>query len=67
MEIPEFPRQSPRRLSDHLQMMNDPDLEHLIRPEGVLTGAGPLLDFRNGLDDIAQTVLVASHSGTASL
>jgi hypothetical protein len=56
VEVPEFPRQSPRRLSDDLQMMNYPNLEHLIVPEGILTGAGPLLDLRNGIEDIGQAV-----------
>jgi hypothetical protein len=40
-------------LSDHLQMVDHPDLEHLVGLKGIDAAGDPFFDFRGGFEDIA--------------
>jgi len=53
-------------LSDHLKVVDRPDLEHLVDLKGIHTIRDPLSDFCDCTQDIAQAIRVASHRAIAS-
>src|SRR5260370_6637196 len=53
-------------LSDHLQVVDHPDLEHLVGLKGIDATCDPFSDFRGGLEDIADAIRVAPHRAIAS-
>jgi hypothetical protein len=53
-------------LSDHLQVVDHPDLEHLVAQKGIDVIRDPFSDFRGGFEDIADAIRVAPHRAIAS-
>ena len=54
-------------LSNHLQVVDHPHLEHLVSLKGMDAIRDPLSDSRDGLQDVAQAIRVAPHRAMASL
>jgi hypothetical protein len=52
MTISQRLRNSAGRLSDHLQVVNDPDLKHLVTQENFEADRGSSDDLTNGIDDV---------------
>lgn len=53
-------------LSNHLQMVDRPDLEHLVLLKDVDAIRDPGLDFRDGFQDVAHAIRIAPHRAIAS-
>jgi len=66
MTILEGLRHTTCGLPDHLEMVYDPDLEHLVRLKGFQALRVPSFDFSDGFQNIVQTIPIRSHKGVAS-
>ncbi len=52
--------------ADHLQVMNDPDLDEFILLKGFSPSDSVPFNASDGVQDIPKPLLWISHSGTAS-
>src|ERR1035438_339164 len=53
-------------LSDHLQVVDHPDLEHLAAQKRIDATRDPLSDFRGGFQNIVQAIRIAPYRAIAS-
>jgi len=64
--LPESRRNTARGLAGHLQMVNHPDLDHLVALKYFFGGWEALFNLADGSPNIIQTLGVVSHKGIAS-
>jgi hypothetical protein len=66
MSVSERLRHAAARLSDYLQVMNHPNLKHLVTQKNIEADGGPCFDFGDSFQDIAQAIRIGPHRVIAS-